>query len=47
MYSVLYIDDEPSLLQVGKIFLEKSGALQVETACSAAEAIEKLKTWEL
>jgi PAS domain S-box-containing protein len=43
MYCVLYVDDEPSLLHVGKIFLERSGALQVDTACSAAEAIEQLK----
>jgi CheY-like chemotaxis protein len=30
-YSVLYVDDEPALLEVGKIFLQRSGALTIET----------------
>ena len=44
MYSVLYVDDEPVLLELGKTFLEMSGSLSVETALSAADAIELLKT---
>lgn len=42
MFSVLYVDDETALLEVGKIFLEGSGALRLDTAESAKEAIEKL-----
>ncbi|QSZ66246.1 PAS domain S-box protein [Methanofollis aquaemaris] len=42
MFSILYVDDEPALLEIGKLFLEQSGHLTVETARSAAEAIEKL-----
>ncbi|MBP2145209.1 PAS domain S-box-containing protein [Methanofollis sp. W23] len=42
MFSVLYVDDEPGLLEIGTLFLERSGTLAVETASSAAEAIEKL-----
>ncbi len=44
VYSVLYVDDEPVLLELGKTFLEMSGDLHVETATSAADAIEYLKT---
>jgi PAS domain S-box-containing protein len=44
MYSVLYVDDEEVLLELGKTFLEMSGSLTVVTALSAAEAIEYLKT---
>lgn len=40
MYTVLYVDDEAALLQIGKIFLEKSGKLTVETALSAKEALD-------
>jgi PAS domain S-box-containing protein len=43
VYSVLYVDDEPVLLELGKTFLEMSGDLHVETSTSAAEAIELLK----
>jgi PAS domain S-box-containing protein len=43
MYSVLYVDDEEVLLELGKTFLEMSGSLQVATSLSAAEAIEYLK----
>ncbi len=41
-YSVLYVDDEPVLLDVGKIFLERSGALAIETVPSAREALSRL-----
>ena len=43
MFSILYVDDEPTLLEVGKMFLELTGTLRVETAISAAKAIEHLK----
>lgn len=43
MYSVLYVDDEPALLEIGKLFLEQSGHLSVATALSAAEAITKIQ----
>ncbi len=43
MYTVLYVDDEPALLELGTVFLELSGALRIETALSAADAIKKLK----
>ncbi|MFA7199632.1 MAG: response regulator [Methanoculleus sp.] len=41
-YSVLYVDDEQALLEVGKLFLERAGALTVETAPSAREALDLL-----
>ncbi len=42
--SVLFIDDEPALLEITKLFLERSGELRVETCRSAIEALELLKT---
>ena len=36
---VLYVDDEPGLLEIGKIFLEKSEGLQVDTSTSAQDAL--------
>ena len=42
MFSVLYVDDEAALLEVGKLFLEESGAISLDTAESAKDAIEKL-----
>ena len=40
MISVLYIDDEEALLDVGKLFLERSGEYSVDVAISAPKAIE-------
>ena len=40
---VLYVDDEPDLLDIGKEFLEKSGDFIVTTALSATEAIRLLE----
>ncbi|MEI6293765.1 MAG: PAS domain S-box protein, partial [Methanomicrobiales archaeon] len=40
---VLYVDDEPALLSIGKIFLEKEGDFAVDTLTSAGEALEQLK----
>jgi PAS domain S-box-containing protein len=42
VFSVLYVDDEPDLLLIGKLFLEKSGHFQVNTCSSVHEAQEKL-----
>jgi len=36
---VLYVDDEPGLLELAMLFLEKMGEFQVETATSAQEAL--------
>ncbi|MCQ1539568.1 PAS domain S-box protein [Methanocalculus taiwanensis] len=40
--SLLYVDDELPLLEIGKLFLEKSGEFSVSTCDSAKEAIELL-----
>jgi len=44
MFSVLYVDDEPELLQIGKIFLERHGKFRVDTATSASEAMTLLES---
>jgi PAS domain S-box-containing protein len=43
MYSVLYVDDEDSLLRLCRIFLEKTGDFRIDIASSAQEALEKLQ----
>ncbi|MEI7857460.1 MAG: PAS domain S-box protein, partial [Methanomicrobiales archaeon] len=43
MYTVLYVDDEPALLELGKIFLERSGSITIETALSAKEGLQALE----
>ena len=43
MISVLYVDDEPSLLEIGKVFLEETGLFAVDTSTSAPEAMEKAR----
>jgi PAS domain S-box-containing protein len=43
MPSVLYVDDEPELLTLGRLILEKDGEFVVETAESAQEGLEKLR----
>lgn len=42
MISVLYVDDEPGLLELCRIFLEQTGGFRVDTAASAEEALEKM-----
>ncbi|MEN6395364.1 MAG: PAS domain S-box protein [Methanoregula sp.] len=42
MYSLLYIDDEPALLEIGRLFLERTGDFTVTCAGSGQEALEKL-----
>jgi PAS domain S-box-containing protein len=43
MYRIIYVDDEPDLLEIGKSFLEDSGEFTVTTALSAPEAIRLLE----
>ena len=40
---ILYVDDEPDLLDIGKMFLEQSGEFTVTTALSAQEGIRLLE----
>jgi len=40
---VLYVDDEPSLLDIGKLFLEQDGTFTVDTLISASEGLIRLK----
>jgi PAS domain S-box-containing protein len=48
MFSVLYVDDEKTLLDIGKIFLELSGECSVDVALSARQGIEQIskKTYD-
>lgn len=41
--NTLYVDDEPDLLKLGKIFLERSGEFNVTTVIGAYEAIDLIK----
>ena len=43
MISVLYVDDEPDLLELCKIFLEQDGDFRVETVQSPLEALPLLE----
>jgi PAS domain S-box-containing protein len=40
MLSVLYVDDEPCLLEVARLFLEHSGEFRVTTSTSAQKALD-------
>ncbi|HWQ63078.1 MAG TPA: PocR ligand-binding domain-containing protein [Methanospirillum sp.] len=42
MITVLTVDDEPTLLEVGRLFLERMSDITVETASSGKEALELL-----
>ena len=42
--NVLIVDDEPDLLELTKIYLEKTGEFAVDIAESAREALEKMQT---
>ncbi len=44
MIKTLYVDDEADLLELGKLFLEMSGEIEVDTAISAQDALGKLRT---
>jgi CheY-like chemotaxis protein len=43
MNRVLYVDDEPALLEICKLFLERSGEFKVTTLLNAPEAIQLLE----
>ena len=43
MISVLLVDDDPALLEITRIYLVKNKEMVIDTAQSAAEALEKLK----
>jgi PAS domain S-box-containing protein len=45
MISVLYVDDEPDLLTIGKLFLERAGHFTVTTCPGAAEAVELIRNY--
>jgi PAS domain S-box-containing protein len=42
MYRILYVDDEPTLLELGKLFLERSGEFTVDTAPSGSDGLTLL-----
>jgi|GEM_PF-2758050 len=42
-YHILYVDDEPSLLEIGKMYLERRWGFEVTTVQSAKQALEHLK----
>ena len=44
MINVLYVDDEPVLLEAGRVFLERSGTFSVDTALTATRALEMIHT---
>lgn len=44
MYRILYVDDEPGLLEIGKLFLEQSGQFSVDVITSAPAALALLNT---
>lgn len=41
-FRVLYVDDDPDLLEIGKLFLERTGPFSVETCDSAERALDLL-----
>ncbi|MGA9029498.1 MAG: response regulator, partial [Methanoregula sp.] len=43
MYSLLYIDDEPGLLEIGRLFLEQNGEFAVTCALSGDRALDLLQ----
>ena len=43
MISILYVDDEPGLLELCRIFLEQTGEFRVETVESAQEGLLRLR----
>jgi PAS domain S-box-containing protein len=44
MYRVLYVDDEPGLLEIGRIFLERSGQVLVDVITSAPAALTRMQS---
>ncbi len=46
MYRILYVDDEPALLEITKVFLEQDGEITVDTRTSAIPALSLLDSGE-
>ncbi len=44
MYTVLYVDDEPGLLEIGKLFLEQNGQFTVDVITNAPAALSLLQS---
>jgi PAS domain S-box-containing protein len=44
MYRILYVDDEPELLDIARLFLEEGGEFEVQTMVSATEAMRSSAT---
>ena len=44
MIAILYVDDEPGLLEIGKLFLERSGEFGVDIITSAPDALRLMET---
>ena len=44
LYRILYVDDEPDLLEIARLFLEQSGQFSVDTITSAPAALALLDT---
>ena len=44
LFTILYVDDEPGLLEVGKLFLEQNGQFNVDTILSAQAALTRIST---
>jgi PAS domain S-box-containing protein len=44
IYRVLYVDDEPGLLEIGKLFLEQSGQISVDIITSAPAALSRMQS---
>ena len=42
MISVLYVEDDTSLLEIGKFLLEKDGSIEVDTCSSVDDALKKI-----
>jgi PAS domain S-box-containing protein len=42
MISVLYVEDDVSLLEIGKFLLEKDGSVEVDTCSSVSDALRKI-----
>ncbi|MGB8309449.1 MAG: PAS domain S-box protein [Methanoregula sp.] len=44
MFNILYVDDDPALLEMGKQYLERSGQFRIDTIESALRALTLLKS---
>jgi DNA-binding response OmpR family regulator len=44
MLSILYVDDERVLLDIGKLYLEKSGGIRVDTLEFSREALDRIRS---